>query len=872
MNNKPANIWSLFIFLLLSIPTFGQPVSIDEALKRARQFLISKGHSQSANALATMPSKTRSQGAYNPYYVFNISEEQGFVIVSGDDRTPEVLGYSERGTFDADSLPPNLEELLQGYADQISYLQENNIQVRKKASTRSGMDPIAPMIQTKWSQRSPYNDDLPEYGGERCLTGCVATAMAQIMYYHQYPKDQTAAIPSYTSQTLQLYVEELPATMFDWDHITPTYSSSSSAEEKSAVAHLMKYCATALQADFGVESTPAAFISDPLYQYFGYSENIKTLNRVSFNNEVWNNILYFELANGRPVMYSGEGSGDGHAFILDGCDEDGRYSVNWGWGGSFDGFFFLEAMTPAEDRNYSYRQWAIIGISPYDVATYGPIDINGIGYYLLNNHTALVASCDKSYQGDIVIPENVEYEGEKYLVTSIENYAFELCNELKNVSLPNSIVSIGDCAFWFCSGLTSIHLSEGLVSIGNQAFYCCNSLTSINLPEGLVSIGDQAFLGCSGLTSIHIPSSVTSIYGAAFTTSDNLETITVEEGNLYYDSRNNCNALIETNTNTLLLGCNNTVIPDDITAIGQLALADCTGLKELKLPDGLLSIGQEAFFNCSNLSSVYLPDGLQIIDCYAFNNCTSLTDITIPKSVTDIFYYPFAGCSNLESITVEDGNPYYDSRNNCNAIIKSEENYLINGCKNTVIPDDVQTIGSHAFYEFTNLNDIVIPDGVQTIESQAFYGCTGLKTIVIPNSVTSVEDFCFFNCTHLESVKLSKSISCIGEVCFGKCFELKDFYCYSKDVPVADEDTFRDCPLETVTLHVPEYSLEAYKNTVPWSNFGHFETMSAEEVSIQAPLCPNAPTVIELYDLNGQRVSSLRKGIYIRNGQKVLVK
>lgn len=826
MNNKRANIWSIILFLLLSVPAFAQPISVDEAQRRARQFLVSKGHSESADVLAAMPSRTRSQAADSPYYVFNIGEEQGFVIVSGDDRTPEVLGYSERGAFDIDRLPPSFEEMLQGYADQIKYLQENNVQVQKKATTRSSIKPIAPMIQTKWSQNSPYNDDLPVYANQRCLTGCVATAMAQIMYYHQHPKDLTAEIPGYTTNSWGIEVDGLPATTFDWAHMTPTYSSLSTAEENSAVAHLMKYCATALQADFGIESTSAIFMGDPLFQYFGYSENVKRMSRNDYEDKVWNNKLYFELSNGRPVMYSGRGS-DGHAFILDGCDDEGRYSVNWGWGGLNDGFFFLDAMIAAEDRYYSFGQMAIIGISPYDVETYSPVIIDGLCYYFdANDHTAIVTKPDDflPYVEDIRIPESIEYEGAVYQVTGIGYKAF-IYNYSRSVTIPSSVTTIGNGAFEY-SGIQTINLSEGLVSIGDYAFGNCTELTSINIPSTVTSIGESAFAGCS-----------------------RVESFGVAPGNPKYDSRNNCNALIESDTNTLIYGCNSTVVPD-----------------------GVIAIGYYAFGGCSGLTSLVLPDGLQTIGLSAFNGCSNLTEVYIPKSVTLIETNPFSGCANLRSITVEEGNPVYDSRNDCNAIIETESSTLHTGCVNTVIPEDIQTIGLCAFQGCVNLTDITIPDGVKTIDSNAFDDCTGLTSVVLPNSVSTLETFCFADCSNLESIRLSKNISRTSTWCFIWCTNLKDVYCASINVPEIDQDTFDDCPIGEATLHVPEYSLEAYKSTAPWSYFGHFETLPADEVSIQAPLRPHDPIVIRQFDLNGQRVTSPRKGIYIRNGQKVLVK
>ena len=274
----------------------------------------------------------------------------------------------------------------------------------------------------------------------------------------------------------------------------------------------------------------------------------------------------------------------------------------------------------------------------------------------------------------------------------------------------------------------------GLTSIGNGAFYDCPGLTSITIPNSVISIGDQTFYGCRGLTSITIPKSVTSIGSSAFSYCSNLTSIKVESENTIYDSRGNCNAIIEKATNTLISGCQNTIIPNSVTSIGDLAFEGSSGLISIAIPNSVTDIDYAAFFGCS-----------------------SLTSITIPSSVTSISTNPFASCSNLTSIKVESENTIYDSRGNCNAIIEKATNTLISGCQNTVIPNNVTDILYCAFYGCSNLTSITIPNSVTSIGLLAFFGCSSLTSITIPNSVTSIGSCAFQYCYSLTSVVLNIS-------------------------------------------------------------------------------------------------------------------
>ncbi len=344
-----------------------------------------------------------------------------------------------------------------------------------------------------------------------------------------------------------------------------------------------------------------------------------------------------------------------------------------------------------------------------------------------------------------------------------------------------------DNAPWYSQRdkIKKVVIENGVTSIGHLAFKGCSNLTSVTLPNSVTSIGGSAFWECSGLTSITIPNSVTSIGSGAFSGCTGLTSIIVEKGNKYYDSRNNCNAIIRTESNTIIRGCKNTIIPNTVTRIEGEAFQYCSELISITIPNSVTSIGSYAFSSCSNLTSITIPNSVTSIGSYAFA-ASGLTSITIPNSVTSIGYHAFNSCSGLTSITVEKDNKYYDSRNNCNAIIQTESNTIIRGCKNTIIPNTVTSIGESAFGSCSGLTSITIPNSVTSIGSYAF-AASGLTSITIPNSVTSIGNKAFDGCSKVTSVTIGmNNIKIIQNNIFNCCTNISSVTIIDGETSIED--------------------------------------------------------------------------------------
>ena len=353
--------------------------------------------------------------------------------------------------------------------------------------------------------------------------------------------------------------------------------------------------------------------------------------------------------------------------------------------------------------------------------------------------------------------------------------------------------------------IASVWRGQPVTAIGDSAFQSCDRLTSVIIPDSVTSIGVQSFYNCTRLTSVTIGSCVRIIDNNAFSDCSGLTSIFVNEENGKYIVNDNC--LIDTSTSTLVLGCQTSVIPTDgsVTSIGNSAFFGCSGLTIVTIPDGVTSIGDSAFLACRGLTSVTIPDSVTYVGSGAFGSCdsllynkydnayylgnvknkyvvlvkatsTSITSCTINDNCKIVAQSAFSGCNGLTSIFVEEGNGKYIVKNNC--LIDSSTATLVLGCQTSVIPTDgsVKRIGEYAFEGCRGLTNITIPNGVIGIENWAFSNCTGLTSIIIPDNVISIGSYAFFNCGGLTSITIGSGVTSIGEGAFFNCGGLTSIF------------------------------------------------------------------------------------------------
>ncbi len=474
------------------------------------------------------------------------------------------------------------------------------------------------------------------------------------------------------------------------------------------------------------------------------------------------------------------------------------------------------------------------------IATAYDFMVDGLAYNIIagTNNVRLVYTAfnsDENYYGmtDVEIPESVVCDNAQYAVKSIGDYAFAQCVTLKSIVVPNSVVSIGEMAFKNCRSLKSVDIPSSISSIARMTFYGCNNLKRFTMPAEIRSIGSSAFNGCISLDSLYIPKYCSTITVDAFCDT-RFSSIVVDPENYKYNSNNQCNAIIETSTRILLVGCKNTVIPNNVKEIGAYAFRFCRNLTSIDLPPSVQKVGVLAFSSCNNLKKVSHGENVEYIGESAFAFCASVDSIFISSTVTYIGDKAFNGCGALSDIRVEDNNNFFDSRGNCNAVIRTRDNALLYGCKNTIIPNSV----------------VAVEDG-------AFHSCTGLKSMKIPNSVMIVGQYVFKGCVNLSTVVLGRKVDALGYRFFHECSSLRALCLSSSNPPVVGNEALLGVDYEKCHLYVPSSSLQAYANDSEWGKFKNI--VAWDEISLTKGNV-NLDGTVDISDINTIINALLQKG------------
>lgn len=404
--------------------------------------------------------------------------------------------------------------------------------------------------------------------------------------------------------------------------------------------------------------------------------------------------------------------------------------------------------------------------------------------------------------------------------------------------------------------------------IGKEALGGILSVKEIIVEDGIEGIGDNAFLGCFYLESISLPASVKRIDNNIFLSCNNLKKIVVDPKNEFYDSRDNCNAIIDTKRNSLEEACPRTIIPSSVKELGTSAFAGFTNLEKFVIPEGIEVLGLDAFAYCSNLKEIKLPESLRVIWTDAFRDCKSLESIFIPKNVHKVGCRPFARCYNLKSIVVDKGNKYHDSRLDCNAIINTSESILLAACKATQLAEGIKDLycgfegvaihsiripksiehiygghlngctevdtltidsqnpkymspeGSNAILTMDGKELVLgcrttkIPAGVEKIGSEAFCGrCTDIA-LTLPEGIKTIDNTAFANNKSIRLVTIPSTVTNIGQSAFSNCENLQAVQFLSPIEEIAPH-TFNGCKNLT-TINIPEGVKKIWSGAFAW--------------------------------------------------------
>ena len=814
-----------WLFLFLGITeTFAGPRDFMQAQKIAQQKAATLGASISEQNI--QQARARSRGGVTPqqttpYYIFNFNDSTGYAIVGGDDRMPAIVGYSDKGTLNPDNLPVNLKSFLAAYKATIESVEKGdtaavkNVKAAMKRKAGS-YTPIAPLLGgIEWSQNAPFNNLCPKYDGKHnAVTGCVATAMAQIMRYWKYPSSLLEGIPAYVSHRYNIPIDSIPNGIgYDWDNMPEKHFRDLTNNQAFAVATLMQHIGASVKMDYG----PGSYASDEdvipaLTHYFGYDKDIiKKLDRTNFEWEDWNKILQDELGKKRPMYYSGSTLFEGHAFVCDGMDSDGYYHINWGWGAD-NGYFDITILSPGDNFiRYNRGNIAILGIVPNKAQDKQPsfsfdrlyVSDSGVSF----DETYRKKSTDPfygSYISSSVYPKKTFNTPTIWLAIGEkdENGNFVKISEksakINTQNMP-SVVSVNiPICHAFTKGTHRLVLIQSTDDEKTwQACYGNGRQVEVYVTEHEIFDNNSRYkkMEAEGL-NFQVDRME---HYASVIKGNNLENVVIPEF-VNYDGVDYPVQLISTNCFVYCDKIERIFIPKSVESLGRIiddysyegCFYGCTNLKEILFEKGikLKTIGGYCFQRCKSLKSIELPDGVEILSISAFHGCSSLTSVSLPSTLKKIGSFCFQGCKSLKSIELPDG-------------VEILSSYAFSYCPSLTsvsLPSTLKKMGSHCFYGCSSLTNIVIPEGVSEIPQQCFEECTSLVNVELPKTASKIGVQCFYGCSSLTNIVIPEGVSEVSRSCFCECPSLVSVVLPSSLREIGS-DCFKGCnSLTNVTI------------------------------------------------------------------------
>lgn len=815
---------------LFSLALYGKEISQEDALSISKNFIAKKFASKTdvkkskTNKDLTL-SYVGKKGTKNCFYVYNMPTG-GFVIASADSRTSSpVFGYSNEGEFDYEKLGDNARGWIDSYADMVCALDTlplNNISLQRRTTGKT----VAPLLgETAWGQGYPYNIMCPQIDGQRCVTGCVATAVAQVMYYHKWPEHGNGVVSGYSGYDNSDI--DLSESQYRWDLMQPIYDDASTTASKEAVALLMHDVGYAIGSSYSLTATSAmvSYAAIKLFENFDYSASIAHYYRAYYSDDDWDNIIFSELDNMRPCVYAG----GIHCFVCDGYDEDGYLHFNFGWSGTGNGYFLSsvaggfstgqELITHimknnGEDANIFVRTTDDIFWSD-NVLRYSNVNISAIGiekledyitgFFLVNKSTGKVTwPSEKDFTGSPLLYKSVTlsgsiftdfikvFDGEYDIYFGVGN---KISNQWHKALLPNNdapyiSLTVKDEQKFF-ENHTDTTPGEGRIykdgifykldqsthtaSVTNkndtQKFYSGNIIIPNTIEiDGeiyeVTEISEMAFADCCNLESVTIPKNVVTIGNFAFAGSY-LNSVKFEAG-----------SKLETIGNYAFFQCDFEVLnlPENLVNIELRAFKSCFYLKNVDIPKSVKKIGYNAFdlkYTLKNIS-VHWDNPIDTPDAFEWGD--NEVTLQVPLGTKDLYknmdcWSPFNIVEGYWSDKIKIGDLWYsffEEGNNAKITNGDDEYYSI---PELIIPETVEyngkiytveEIDEKAFLESV-IDSVYIPKSVIKICCRAFFLSTIEKVIFEENSqLNEIDNEAFLACVHLKEITLPDKLKIIG--------------------------------------------------------------------------------------------------------------
>jgi len=718
--------------LLLSISSllFAQHVNKNRAIDVAKNHLsmvagnsLKSGKLKEAKAqiLSFLSSDSKKDTLI---FIVNDTINNNWVIIAADERVWPIIAYSLNGRYNENNQAPAFIEWLENQKKEIEFIRQNNIHSNSRISQQWAnlsssslksaqvITEVLPLLKTTWNQGCYYNVLCPSDANGQCghvWTGCVATSMAQIMKYWNYPTNGNGSY-SYLHSTYGNLSANFGSTTYQWAQMPNNVTS-----QNDAVATLMFHCGVSVNMDYSPVTSGADEPRDPLVGAFKYSPNAQYVNKSAYSESDWTNLLKSELDSKRPIYYSGNSTNSGHAWVCDGYQNSDYFHFNWGWGGSQDGYYYLGNM------NYNIDQGAIIKIFPSSL----PDGYNG--FFLSENSLTIGSngsntSINISSSANWIATSNQSWLSlnpgsggsgtSKLVFTATDNNTESTRSAIVTVSVNgfnNQLITVTQ------PPTVKVTITPGGLrdALANKLTTTTNlTITGIIDARDFKTIRDEMPL----LSELDLSDTqIVEYIGTGGTGLTMSSSQTYPANTIPFDAFFNNNTFVgKTSLTTITL-------PKSITAIGFYAFGGCYGLMSITIPNTVTTIGWCSFFDCKGMTSIYIPASVSSIENGAFS-------------------------ANSGLITVASDNPNYSSNE---GVLFDKNQYKLINCPisksgNYSIPSTVKSIENSAFQTCNKLTSITIPTSVISIGESAFYYCHGLSSITIPSSVTTIGERAFW--------------------------------------------------------------------------------------------------------------------------------